>query len=85
MYQHGMTPQPVRAKFTDESDKLILEDELQRIVLVGEVDVQASVTGVIIAVKGSEPEDNRGKFHVTDYCYLDIPEQSERPVLTEDK
>jgi DNA polymerase delta subunit 2 len=38
-------PQPVRDKFIDEADELILEDELQRIILRGEIDVQSFVTG----------------------------------------
>lgn len=40
-------PQPVRTKYVDESDKLYLEDELQRIILMGDLDVQTSVTGII--------------------------------------
>ena len=39
-------PQPIRSKFIDGADKLILEDELQRIILIGELDVQSSVTGL---------------------------------------
>lgn len=38
-------PQPARARYIDETDQLILEDELQRIVLVGKIDVPSSVTG----------------------------------------
>ena len=38
-------PQPIKSKYTDESDKLILEDELQRILLIGTLDIQKSVTG----------------------------------------
>ena len=41
-------PQPTRAKFTDESDKLILEDELQRITLVGDIDTHSFVTGIFL-------------------------------------
>lgn len=39
-------PQPVRTKFVADSDKLYLEDELQRIILVGDLDVQTAVTGM---------------------------------------
>lgn len=38
-------PQPVRTRYTDESDKLILEDELQRIILVGQLKCPTVVTG----------------------------------------
>lgn len=83
--EHGMTPQPVMSKFTDDGDKLILEDELQRIFLIGNVDVQATATGVIVAVRGHEPEDNRGKFMVKDICYRELPAQVDYPVLEEDR
>lgn len=43
-------PQPVRTKYVDESDKLYLEDELQRIILMGDLDVQTSVTGIITMI-----------------------------------
>ena len=38
-------PQPSRTKYIDENDMLILEDELQRISLVGNIDVQTAITG----------------------------------------
>lgn len=82
---HNLMPQPIRSNFVDESDKLILEDELQRILLVGELDVNTSVTGAIIAVYGKEPENARGKFHVEEYCFQELPTQIQRPVLKEDK
>lgn len=48
-----LVPQPKRINFVDETDKLILEDELQRIRLVGDViDVHRVVTGVVCAVLG---------------------------------
>ena len=39
-------PQPIKSKYTDSNDKLILEDELQRILLIGKLDIQTSVTGI---------------------------------------
>lgn len=83
--EHNLPPQPIGSKFTSETDKLILEDELQRIVLVGELKVQSSVTGTIVAVCGLEPEDDKGKFHVEEFCFQELPPQKELPELTDDK
>ncbi|KAI0220272.1 DNA polymerase delta subunit 2 [Lamellibrachia satsuma] len=83
--EHGLMPQPLHSKYTDQSDVLILEDELQRIILVGTVDIHAVVTGVVVAVCGMEPEDDRGKFHVEDLCFQDLPQQVPRPPLEQDK
>ncbi|XP_033738216.1 DNA polymerase delta subunit 2-like [Pecten maximus] len=83
--EHNLMPQPVRTRFVNDTDKLILEDELQRIVLLGKMDTPTSVTGAIIAVYGIEPEDNLGKFHVEDYCFQVLPAQVPRPALEQDK
>lgn len=48
-----LAPQPIRTNFVDDSDVLILEDELQRIRLLGEMDVHRFVTGVVVAVLGN--------------------------------
>ncbi|KAK2182621.1 hypothetical protein NP493_345g04035 [Ridgeia piscesae] len=82
--EHGLLPQP-QAKYTDQSDVLILEDELQRITLVGSIDIQAVVTGVVVAVCGKEPEDDRGKFHVEALCFQELPSQIPRPPMEQDK
>ncbi|XP_041363525.1 DNA polymerase delta subunit 2-like [Gigantopelta aegis] len=81
--EHNLMPQPVRTRYTEDSDKLLLEDELQRIFLVGKLKVQTSITGVIVAVYGKEPDDDRGKFYVEDYCYQALPEQAPRPDVGE--
>ena len=47
-----MAPQPHLNNFVDEGDKLILEDELQRIRLFGKIDVHRVVTGIVCAVLG---------------------------------
>lgn len=47
-----LAPQPLRQNFVDESDMLILEDEMQRIQLLGDVPVHEYVTGIVLAVLG---------------------------------
>ncbi|XP_075210012.1 DNA polymerase delta subunit 2-like [Lycorma delicatula] len=66
-----LVPQPPRSHFTSDSDKLILEDELQRIMLLGNIDIHSVVTGIICAVMGNE--DQSGKFHVEDVCWVGAP------------
>lgn len=83
--EHGLLPQPVGSKFTSVEDKLILEDELQRIILVGELKPENAVTGVVVAVYGHEPEEDKGKFHVTDYCFQELPKQQPLPSINEDR
>lgn len=83
--EHNLIPQPIRTKYTDESDKLILEDELQRITLVGSISCHQVVTGVVVAVLGKEPENDRGKFIVEDYCFPNIPAQVPRPAFSEER
>jgi hypothetical protein len=75
-------PQPPRIHFVDDSDQLILEDELQRIRLVGNLDVHLVVTGVVCAVLGHE--DGDGKFHVDDYCWAGVSEPVQRPLQSGD-
>lgn len=47
-----LVPLPPRSNYNDDSDALILEDELQRIKLEGKIKVGEMVTGVIGAVLG---------------------------------
>lgn len=50
--ENQLAPQPIRKNFADESDTLILEDEVQRIQLLGDVPVHKFVTGIVMAVLG---------------------------------
>lgn len=47
-----LAPQPIRHKFADESDTVVLEDEVQRIQLLGDFPVHKFVTGIVLAVLG---------------------------------
>lgn len=49
-----LAPQPIKENFTHESDKLILEDELQRVRLIGNMDPDYFVTGIVCAVLGKQ-------------------------------
>ncbi|XP_041473976.1 DNA polymerase delta subunit 2-like [Lytechinus variegatus] len=79
----NLTPQPSRERFSSDSDFLVLEDELQRVVLTGNIDAQTAITGVVLAVKGFENDD--GKFEVEDTCYVDLPSIEEYPPLDDDR
>ncbi|XP_029649963.1 DNA polymerase delta subunit 2 [Octopus sinensis] len=83
--EHNLLPQPLQSNYTSYSDQLILEDELQRISLVGKLDVHKCCTGFVIAVFGHEPEDSRGKFQVEDFCVQNLPLQLQRPVIEHDR
>ena len=49
-----MVPQPKRDKYIADTDTLILEDELQRIVLLGNIDVQRAVTGRLQSITATK-------------------------------
>ncbi|XP_071963088.1 DNA polymerase delta subunit 2-like [Antedon mediterranea] len=71
--EHNLMPQPSREKYISDSDTLILEDDLQRISLVGNIDVSKAVIGTIVAVLGKE--DSSSKFEVEDITFVDLPSQ----------
>ncbi|XP_077297697.1 DNA polymerase delta subunit 2 [Arctopsyche grandis] len=79
-----LVPQPKRTNFVNESDKLILEDELQRIRLVGDViDIHRVVTGVVCAVLGYE--EFNGTFKMIDCCWADSGPQKPLASFEDDR
>ena len=71
--QHQLPVLPPNSRHISSSDLLILEDELQRILLAGNICVNEYVTGVVLALLGHE--DDSGKFFVEEVCPADIPNQ----------
>ncbi|XP_035232571.1 DNA polymerase delta subunit 2-like, partial [Stegodyphus dumicola] len=81
--EHNLIPQPVTEEFTKDDDFLILEDNLQRVILCGNIDPHSHVTGVNIAIYGYTEEG--GKFFVEDVCYPAVFEPDILPVFLEDR
>nr|XP_034831492.1 DNA polymerase delta subunit 2 [Maniola hyperantus] len=82
--QLEIIPQPARTHFVHETDSLVLEDELQRVKLAGDIiDENEVVTGVVAALLGSE--DENGVFTIKDVCWAGCNIQKPLPVLTSDR
>ncbi|XP_038206364.1 DNA polymerase delta subunit 2 [Zerene cesonia] len=82
--QLEIIPQPSRTHFVHETDTVVLEDELQRIKLSGDViNVNEVVTGVVVAILGSEDED--GIFSIKDVCWAGCNIQKPLPQISVDK
>ena len=41
-------PQPLREKYADDGDELVIEDESERVTITGNVPVGKIVTGILI-------------------------------------
>lgn len=82
--QLEIIPQPTRTHFVHDSDSIVLEDELQRIKLVGDcINIHQVVTGVVCALLGSE--DENGIFTVKDVCWAGCNIQKPLPNTQEDR
>lgn len=96
-----LLPQPVLTHFTDESDVLYIEDELQRYQLIGTVYVYIRFTLYIYIYffEGMDGQKHvtgitcallgtdmgKGKFMVHDYCFADYRPQIEHPIGENDR
>jgi len=68
---HLQPPPPPRKRFAaDENDILCIEDQVQRIPLAGKINVKDFVTGVTLAIIGSEAKDESGRFVVEESLCL---------------
>jgi DNA polymerase delta subunit 2 len=74
-----LVPQPVLTHFTDKSDELFIEDELQRYQLIGGLECANLVTGISCALLGTD--DGKGRFTVENYVFADYRQQIPRPVF----
>ncbi|KAJ8932497.1 hypothetical protein NQ314_014617 [Rhamnusium bicolor] len=77
-----LTPQPILHHFTDDSDQLFIEDELQRYQLLGTLNGKNLVTGIACALLGTDM--GKGKFMVEDYVFAGYRPQVEIPLFSED-
>ncbi|VEN64633.1 unnamed protein product [Callosobruchus maculatus] len=73
--------QPVFSR-PDETDQLFVEDELQRYLLLGNIDGKTLVTGITCALLGKDI--GKGKFQVKECLFADYRPQIEHPVFSDD-
>ncbi len=86
-------PEEKREVFTDDSDDLVLEDEVQRAKLHFGQDqdfhVGQFVNGVVVGVYGHliplDDQDGGGRFKVIDIIYPETAPQVEKPLAAEDR
>lgn len=56
--ENQLAPQPPREHYADKDDKLVMEDELQRVRLTGNIQLDQVATGVVCAVRGYLKEED---------------------------
>uniref|UniRef100_A0A1I8PZ14 DNA polymerase delta subunit 2 n=1 Tax=Stomoxys calcitrans TaxID=35570 RepID=A0A1I8PZ14_STOCA len=67
--ENQLAPQPARQHYSDPEDKVILEDELQRVRLHGNVRCEELATGIVCAAMGLIEED--GRFDVQELIFYE--------------
>jgi len=87
--QNGLVAPPPgigsHSRYTDPSDELILEDELQRVALTGDIAVGEMISGTVVALYGHQPEEYSGKFYVKGIAHPNMADQVPRPVSEPEK
>ncbi|GAB0092826.1 DNA polymerase delta subunit 2 [Sergentomyia squamirostris] len=78
--QWNIMPQPIAPSFTDDSDYVMLEDELQRVRLFGNIVPHDLVTGVMCAALGHILE--QGRFNVDEIIFHECGPQ--KPLISLD-
>nr|XP_023015555.1 DNA polymerase delta small subunit [Leptinotarsa decemlineata] len=79
LMESSLMASPVLDHFTDESDKLFIEDEMQRFEVLGNIRPQNLVTGITCALLGSDM--GKGKFMVEECLFANYRNQVERPLF----
>ena len=82
IFQRNLVPQPSRVKYVGSNDELILEDQMQRVTLTGNISTEEMITGVVAALLGKELRN--GCFEVDDYCFAGLPAQEELNAMETD-
>ena len=78
--QYQLMPQPPPpVKYIGVNDQLILEDQVQRVTLCGNISTSDFVTGIVMGVYGRELRN--GCFEVEDHCFAKMPEQEENVAM----
>ena len=67
--QHHLAPQPARLKYVGTNDELLLEDQMQRITLTGNISPKELVTGEGMRGEGGGRDRNE-KFGCSDLQVL---------------
>ncbi|KAM8710322.1 hypothetical protein ACLKA7_017021 [Drosophila subpalustris] len=79
--ENQLAPQPQRQNYSEPGDKVILEDELQRVRLQGDqIEDCKLATGLVCAVKGGT--DSEGFFNVEDVLFFESGPQKSLAVRT---
>ncbi|KAL7733634.1 hypothetical protein ACLKA6_005086 [Drosophila palustris] len=79
--ENQLAPQPQRQNYSEPGDKVILEDELQRVRLQGDqIEGCKLATGLVCAVKGGT--DSEGFFNVEDVLFFESGPQKSLAVRT---
>lgn len=81
--ENQLAPQPPRQHYSDPEDKIILEDELQRVRLHGKVNCVELATGIVCAAMGLIEED--GRFDVQEMLFYEGGVQRPLPKKGEDR
>jgi len=71
--EENVVPLPVTEKYASDDDQIILEEQQQRIQLIGDIDLPGVLTGTGVAAYGYETD---GKFYVKEITYASLPTHS---------